>query len=75
VPRSQVGWASLTDDQLAVARLVSEGLTNAEIADEASRSRHTVDFHLRQVITPRRFHHATGQLDPRVDRELEVAAG
>jgi DNA-binding CsgD family transcriptional regulator len=43
------GWDSLTDNERAVARLVSEGFTNPEIADQVRRSRHTVDFHLRQV--------------------------
>lgn len=45
------GWGSLTDNERAVARLVSEGFANAEIADQVSH--HTVDFHLREVYRKR----------------------
>jgi DNA-binding CsgD family transcriptional regulator/tetratricopeptide (TPR) repeat protein len=43
------GWESLTPTEQRVADLVIEGLTNREIADRLHVSRHTVDFHLRQV--------------------------
>ncbi|MET0805452.1 MAG: LuxR C-terminal-related transcriptional regulator [Acidimicrobiales bacterium] len=43
------GWASLTDHEREVARLVAEGLTNAQVAAELYLSPHTVDFHLRQI--------------------------
>ena len=43
------GWESLTDTQQRVAMLVAEGLTNVEIGQRLMTSRHTVDFHLRQV--------------------------
>jgi DNA-binding CsgD family transcriptional regulator len=43
------GWASLTDTQLKVADLVAQGLTNPEVARKMFLSRHTVDFHLRQI--------------------------
>src|ERR671919_929072 len=44
------GWASLTDTEQAVAELVAEGLTNAEVAERMYLSRHTVDFNLRQIF-------------------------
>lgn len=44
------GWASLTDSELRVVRLVSEGLTNREVADRLFISRYTVDSHLRHVF-------------------------
>jgi DNA-binding CsgD family transcriptional regulator len=48
--RPTFGWASLTDTEHRVALVVAEGLTNAEAADRMFLSRHTVDFHLRQVF-------------------------
>jgi DNA-binding CsgD family transcriptional regulator len=44
------GWASLTDTEREVANLVAEGLTNREVAGKLFLSRHTVDFHLRQIF-------------------------
>jgi DNA-binding CsgD family transcriptional regulator len=44
------GWSSLTDTQRAVAGIVAEGLTNSQVADRMFLSRHTVDFHLRQIF-------------------------
>ena len=44
------GWASLTPTEQGVARLVAEGLTNSEVAFRMAMSRHTVDFHLRQIF-------------------------
>jgi DNA-binding CsgD family transcriptional regulator len=43
------GWASLTGAELRVACVVSEGLTNTRAAARLCISRHTVDFHLRQI--------------------------
>jgi DNA-binding CsgD family transcriptional regulator len=48
--RPMTGWASLTDTQRAVAELVAQGLTNTKVAAALYRSRHTVDFHLRQIF-------------------------
>jgi DNA-binding CsgD family transcriptional regulator len=48
--RPEHGWAALTDSELAVARLVAEGLTNREVADRLFISRHTVSGHLRNVF-------------------------
>ena len=44
------GWASLTAAELAVARLVAEGLTNREVADRLFISPHTVNSHLRHIF-------------------------
>jgi DNA-binding CsgD family transcriptional regulator len=44
------GWASLSDVEMEVVRLVTEGLTNRAIADRLCMSRHTVDSHLRHVF-------------------------
>jgi DNA-binding CsgD family transcriptional regulator len=44
------GWAALTDSELAVARLVAEGLTNREVAERLFVSHHTVSAHLRHVF-------------------------
>jgi DNA-binding CsgD family transcriptional regulator len=44
------GWGSVTVTEQRVAELVADGLTNRQIAAELFLSRHTVDFHLRQVF-------------------------
>jgi DNA-binding CsgD family transcriptional regulator len=44
------GWASLTDTEREVARLVAQGLTNPQVAAQMFVSRHTINFHLRQVF-------------------------
>ena len=49
--RSDTGWAGLTDAEVAVVRLVAEGLTNREVAEQLFVSPHTVSMHLRHVFT------------------------
>jgi DNA-binding CsgD family transcriptional regulator len=49
-PRPRRGWAAMTDSELAVARLVAQGLTNKEAAERLFVSQHTVSGHLRQVF-------------------------
>ena len=44
------GWESLTDSERVVGDLVAEGLTNRQVAERMFVSRHTVDFHLRQIF-------------------------
>jgi DNA-binding CsgD family transcriptional regulator len=44
------GWASLTETERRVAELVAEGLTNPQVADRMTLSRHTVGSHLRQIF-------------------------
>lgn len=41
--------ADLNDNELVVAGLVADGLSNREAAARHFMSRHTVDFHLRQI--------------------------
>ncbi len=41
----------MTASELAVARLVADGLTNREVADRLFLSPHTVNSHLRHVFT------------------------
>jgi DNA-binding CsgD family transcriptional regulator len=48
--RPASGWGSLTDSEQRVANAVAEGLTNRQSADRLFLSRHTVDFHLRQIF-------------------------
>jgi DNA-binding CsgD family transcriptional regulator len=48
--RPAAGWESLTDTELATARLVAQGLTNQRVANQLFISTHTVAFHLRQVF-------------------------
>jgi len=45
-----VGWPSLTEAELPVARLTAEGLTNADIAARLCLSRYTVETHLKHVF-------------------------
>jgi len=47
--RAAFGWEGLNENELSVAALVAEGLSNREAAARLFMSRHTVDFHLRQI--------------------------
>ena len=49
--RAETGWAAMTDSELAVARLVAQGLTNREVAEQLFVSPHTVDSHLRHIYS------------------------
>ncbi|MEV4627342.1 AAA family ATPase [Micromonospora sp. NPDC049523] len=48
--RPKTGWASLTQSELRVVRLVAKGLTNREIGTRLFLSRHTVDSHVRHAF-------------------------
>jgi DNA-binding CsgD family transcriptional regulator len=48
--RPATGWDSLTETELAVTDLVTEGLSNQQVGQRMFLSRHTVDFHLRQIF-------------------------
>ena len=47
---SPEGWSGLTESELAVVRLVVEGLTNREVAERLFLSPHTVSTHLRHAF-------------------------
>lgn len=47
--RPDVGWESLTPTELDVVRLVSEGLSNPEIATRLYMRRSTVKAHLSHI--------------------------
>jgi DNA-binding CsgD family transcriptional regulator/tetratricopeptide (TPR) repeat protein len=44
------GWAGLTESELRVAELVSQGLTNRDVATRMFLSPHTVSMHLRHAF-------------------------
>ena len=50
------GWTALTTSELAVARLVADGLTNREVAERLFVSPHTVNSHLRHAFTKLGIH-------------------
>jgi DNA-binding CsgD family transcriptional regulator len=50
VQRPATGWAALTDSELAVTKLVVQGLTNREVAERLFVSQHTVSGHLQHVF-------------------------
>jgi DNA-binding CsgD family transcriptional regulator len=57
--RPATGWPSLTETERQVARVVSEGLTNAQAAERLFLSRHTIDFHLRKIFRKLGVHSRT----------------
>src|SRR3984893_16119732 len=64
--RPERGWEAMTDSELAVARLVADGLSNREVAERLFVSPHTVNSHLRHVF---------GKLDVNSRVELTRLAG
>lgn len=48
--RSAWGWDSLTETEQRVTALVAQGLTNLRVSERMFLSRHTIDFHLRQIF-------------------------
>jgi CRP-like cAMP-binding protein len=51
VPATNDAWERLTPAEQQVARLVADGLTNSEIAEQLFLSRHTVESHLKHIFT------------------------
>jgi len=49
--RSTEGWSGLTTAEVTVVELVSQGLTNREVATQMFLSPHTVSMHLRHAFT------------------------
>ena len=50
------GWPAVTNTERQVALLVAEGLTNAQVGQRMFLSRHTIDFHLRQIFRKLNVH-------------------
>jgi DNA-binding CsgD family transcriptional regulator len=48
--RPSFGWDSLTDTERRIADLVTEGLSNRQVANRVFLSTHTVAFHLRHIF-------------------------
>lgn len=48
--RPVTGWASLTDSELRVVRVVAQGATNRDAAEQLFLSPHTVSSHLRHAF-------------------------
>jgi DNA-binding CsgD family transcriptional regulator len=48
--RPETGWEALTDSELGVVRLVAEGMTNRQVANQLYVSPHTVSTHLRHAF-------------------------
>lgn len=48
---SKDGWEAVTTAELAVVELVTEGLTNRQVAEQLYLSTHTVNTHVRNVFT------------------------
>jgi len=48
--RPTAGWTALTESELAVVRLVADGLTNREAAERLYVSPHTINGHLRHAF-------------------------
>ncbi len=44
-----MGWPSLTDTEVEIARRAAEGLSNAELADAMFVSVNTIKTHIRHV--------------------------
>jgi transcriptional regulator of acetoin/glycerol metabolism len=49
-PAADPAWDSLTATERSVAEIIAEGATNREAAARLYLSRHTIDFHLRQIF-------------------------
>lgn len=58
-PRASSGWGSLTNAELSVARLIAQGATNREAAEQLHLSPHTISTHLRQTFAKLGIHSRT----------------
>jgi DNA-binding CsgD family transcriptional regulator len=49
-PRAKTGWDSLTDSELKVVTLITQGATNRDVATQLHLSLHTVKTHVRNAF-------------------------
>jgi DNA-binding CsgD family transcriptional regulator len=49
-PRARTGWDSLTDSELTIVHLITEGATNRSVAEQLHLSPHTVKTHLHNAF-------------------------
>ncbi len=49
-PRAKAGWDSLTDSELTVVNLISQGVTNRDVAAQLHLSLHTVKNHVHNAF-------------------------
>jgi DNA-binding CsgD family transcriptional regulator len=49
-PRAKTGWDSLTDSELTVVNLITQGVTNRSVATQLHLSPHTVKTHIRNAF-------------------------
>jgi DNA-binding CsgD family transcriptional regulator len=49
-PRAKTGWDSLTDSELKVVSLITQGVTNRDVATRLHLSLHTVKTHVRNAF-------------------------
>jgi DNA-binding CsgD family transcriptional regulator len=49
-PRAKAGWGSLTDSELTVVNLISQGVTNRDVAVQLHLSLHTVKNHVHNAF-------------------------
>ena len=55
-PLADDPWKSLTGAELRVTELVARGMSNREVADQLTVSRHTVDAHLKHIYAKLNIH-------------------
>jgi DNA-binding NarL/FixJ family response regulator len=55
-PREKTGWDSLTDAELKVVNLITDGATNAIVAERLHLSPHTVKSHVRNAFAKLGIH-------------------
>ena len=71
--RPATGWPSLTPTELEVVRLVSDGLTNPQIAARLFMSRGTVKTHLSHIFTKLDTANRTELAAAAIDRRVPTA--
>jgi DNA-binding CsgD family transcriptional regulator len=68
-------WPELTDSETIVARLVAQGMTNRQIAEQLFVSPHTVNSHVRHIFTKLTIRSRVELIRIAVDRDARRASG